>query len=647
MEQEYNDNVFVNDSSLYNQKTDSVPAGKKDIGIDVDNEFNNDILMAGESSTLDMQKLQSFLQISQNRDQIYQLLDTMSNDPTIAAVLETYAEDSTETNEDGHIVWCQSDDPHISKFVTYLLDTMNVDKNSYKWVYSLCKYGDLYLRLYRRSDIQSDLFADEQRSDERKKLNEEFNKIGSHEDELNNEKLNEDIHVVMYDKNDNYVHYMSQVANPAEMFELTQFGKSYAYIQAKTPVTRQAQQDASMNNYFRYQFQKNDVLVYDATNFVHASLEDNSGRIPEEVQIFIGKDKKSDESGNESSLKYEVRRGQSLLYNTFKVWREMTLLENSLLLNRLTKSSIVRIVGVEVGDMDKTKVGPKLMQIKNMIEQKTAINTGDSMSEYTNPGPMENNIYVPTNNGKGAISLDQLGGDVDVKGLGDVDYFTNKLFGSLRVPKQYFSNTDDSTGFNGGTSLSIISSRYAKMIKRIQNTYLQALTDAVNLMLLDKGLNSYVNNFELHMMPPTTQEEIDRRDNESSRIQMIGDIMSLLDNIDDGIVKTKALKIMLSNVIHEPEVIDLISSYIDELEENGGAISDTENTDDMNLNFSSPSSTSDMPLDGFESDADFDAEFENEEPGESEETEEETVLPTPAELNAGDFTDSNNPEFES
>jgi hypothetical protein len=52
----------------------------------------------------------------------------------------------------------------------------------------------------------------------------------------------------------------------------------------------------------------------------------------------------------------------------FKTWRELSLLENSLLLNRITKSSIVRIISVEVGDMPKEQVGPHLMGIKGLIE---------------------------------------------------------------------------------------------------------------------------------------------------------------------------------------------------------------------------------------------------------------------------------------
>ena len=66
----------------------------------------------------------------------------MARDSTIAAVLETYAEDATETNEQGDVVWCEASDDKILKYITFLLDTLNVNKHIYSWVYSLCKYGD-------------------------------------------------------------------------------------------------------------------------------------------------------------------------------------------------------------------------------------------------------------------------------------------------------------------------------------------------------------------------------------------------------------------------------------------------------------------------------------------------------------------------
>ena len=80
---------------------------------------------------------------------------------------------------------------------------------------------------------------------------------------------------------------------------------------------------------------------------------------------------------------------------------------------------------------------------------------------------MENNIYIPTHNGQGTLTTQQIGGDVDVRGISDIDYFRDKLFGNLRIPKQYFGFTEDGAGFNGGQSLSILSSRYAKSVTKL------------------------------------------------------------------------------------------------------------------------------------------------------------------------------------
>lgn len=556
------DTTYTDD--VYGKPMEAVPKPPKNIGIDVDNQLFQNIINAGEASKLDITKLESFLTLSQSRDEIYNMLDAMAEDGSIAAVLETYAEDATEYNDQGQIVWAESSDSNIAKYITFLLDTMCVDKNIYKWVYSLCKYGDLYLRLYRESETADPVFGEKDSYDNNKRdtLNEDVNN------------LDEDVRVKAYAKSDKYTHYVEAVPNPAEMFELTRFGKTCGYIQA--PVGLGISKNVNSNlqtSYYQYSFKKRDVNVFAATEFVHACIEDNSSRTPEEVRIFLDDDATLDD--NSPSYTYNVKRGQSLLYNVFKIWRELMLLENSVLLNRITKSSIVRVIGVEVGDMPKEMVGSHLQGIKSLIEQKSAIKEGSYLSEYTNPGPIENNIYVPTRNGTGALSTQQIGGDVDVKSLADLDYFKNKLYGQLRVPKQYFGDTDDSTGFNGGTSLSIISSRYAKMVKRIQNTVIQALTDAVNLMLLDKGLSSYINKFQIHMMPPTTQEEIDRRDNLSSKISIVGDIMNNLSDIEDVSSRLKILKSLLSNVITDNEIIDIIQEEIERLESEGEVVEES------------------------------------------------------------------------
>lgn len=600
---ENQDTVFVQNDELYNKKTKPVLAPDKKKDIDLDKTLYNNIIEAGMSSQLDMQALNSLNQVAENRNQMYNVFDMMCEDGSISAVVETYAEDATERNDNGNIVWVEATDSAIAQCVEYYLDTLNVNKNIYKWAYSLCKYGDLYLRLFRKSEYEDDLFSSKDKKE-----------------------LNEDIKIKSYSKTDNYAHYMEMISNPAEMFELTKFGKTVGYVQAPVDSTIIKNDNITFNT-FKYKFKQGDITLYPATEFVHAALEDNISREEELVSIFLND---ADYDADENAYSYKVRKGQSLLANVYKIWRELNLLENSVLLNRITKSSIIRLINVEVGDMPKENVQKTLLGIKQMVEQKSAINTGKSLSEYTNPGPIENNVYVPTHEGVGTISTTSIGGDVDVKSLADLDYYLNKLYGQLRVPKQYFSQTDDSTGFNGGTSLTIISSRYAKMIKRIQNTLIQVITDAINLMLIDKGLDSYVNKFTIHMLSPTTQEEIDRRDNLSSKVQLTSDIMNMLADIEDNVTKLKILKSLLANVIDDTEIIQLLEDEIERIESEPEIIEEPV-TDEMGNELQTSSSNMDI---GFDSDIEStDSELAATEDSGTD------ILPSPDELGV-DLTDS-------
>jgi hypothetical protein len=556
---------FKKDGSLVGTNIRPVPTPQPEIGIDTENTLTSNIVNQAINSNVDISKLEGFSTVAQTREQIYQMIDTMAQDPILSSYLKTISEDAVEINDSGKIIWCESEDSRVAKYVTYLLDSMNVDKNAFTWMHALTKYGDLYIRLYRQSDYEKDsLFEFEEKNKEA--LNEGVNKIEEPFKSKDSETLQEAVNVVLHEKGDHYVNYVEAVPNPGEMFELTKFGKTMGYI--KAPVAVQAVKRDFMNySYMQYKMKRKDVEIYSATDFIHACLDDSSNRSPEEVDIFL-----EDDTEGKSDKKvhtYKVKRGQSELSSVFKIWRQLTLLENSALFNRITKSSVVRMISVEVGDMPKEQIGGHLQSLKSLMEQKTALKTGESMSEYTNPGPIENNIYIPTHGGVGAISASSVGGDFDPKQLSDVSYFQNKLFGALGVPKAFFGITEDGAGFNGGTSLAIQSSRYAKSVKRLQNTLSQAITDLVNLMLLDRGLVKYINKFSIRMQAPITQEELDRRDNKRNKVGVINDIMQQLGEIQNPVIKLKILKSLLADSLTDVGVISLLQEQIDELEKAG------------------------------------------------------------------------------
>lgn len=579
---------YERQDDVYGKQTESVPAPQANIGIDTGESVYNDIVEAVVSKTLDMSTINSFDSVSRDRNTMYDLIDTMCEDPLISSALESYAEDATETNDAGKVVWVESDDSDIAKYIDFLLSSMRIDKNIYRWVYSLCKYGDLYIRLYRKSE--EDL-AENDTKKEKKSLNEEFL-------------------VKAYNEEDKYIPYVEMLSNPARAFELTKFGKTYAYIITDVKSSLKPSNNMLATEFIStYKFNPSDdnITLYGPTSYVHASLEDGAERQSEEVKLYTNKD--NEESKEDTSTTYTVKRGQPLLSNVFKIWRELSLLENSILLNRISKSAIVRIIQVETGDMPPDEVRAYLTRLKQSIEQKSAIQTGSSMTEYTNPGPIENSIYVPVHDNKGSIQIADMGGnDVDLGKLVDLDYFNSKLFGALRIPKAYLGFTDDSAGFNGGESLARISARYAKTIKRIQNTVCQMITDLINLFLLDVGFNNYINKFKIRMQAPTTQEELDRQDAISNKIQSAQDIVNLLSDIVDEKSKLRIIKSLMSGITTNTDIITVLDDRLEELENNSEAETEEEVSSELGS----------VPTPEF-------GEFRNGEPTEAETVEETTT----------------------
>ena len=547
-------------SLIGNQAKPVVLDSTTKLDIDTNKVLIDNIIEAGLQSKLDIGAIDRFTSISNARDQVYQLIDTMCNDSAVSAIVRTYTDDVCEMSDNGHIVWCESNDPDISKFVNYLLNVMNVDKNIGKWVYCLIKYGDVYLRLYRESDYEDALFKN-----------------------TNRQKLNEAINLSIHGTNDDYSYYVEMVPDPSTMFELTRHGQTFGYIETPNMPNNfdttsyvggtTGMMSGNSNGAYTFAYKSNDVNIYQADDFVHAALEDNISRFPETVDLFYENTDIDDKtarrkngassSTSTSSQSYTVRRGKSLLYDAYKIWREKALLEAAVLLSRITRSGIVRKVAVEVGDMPKEQVQQTLRRVKELFEQRTAYNTDKSMSEYTNPSPVENFIYYATHNGQGNISVESVGGDFDPKQLTDLDWWNNKFYSSFGIPKQYFGWTEDGAGFNGGASLTIISSVYSKGVKRIQNTILQAITDIVNLVLLNKGLKSYLNNFVLRMRAPLTQEELNYRDNFSNRVTAISNVNGLFSDVEDKARRLTILKSLVSSLHLGDDILGEIQKEIE------------------------------------------------------------------------------------
>lgn len=477
-------------------------------------------------STVSLSDLNEFRTISAQRNQQYRIYDEMREDSIISAALEMYADDATQYNRDGSVVWVDSDDTECAKFCNRLIKNLDLDKNAWSYIYALCLYGEIYI----------ELFTDDPKENTDKRVKD----VGGS-------------NLYITPKGYVYDEYIEMYPDPCELYDLTEKGKTVGFV--RVPVQKDEDRDLGSPMFSNMQLETKETL-YSPRKFIHICLYDNIDRNPETLTLQIDD---GDSSSSVATTTFRVKRGKSILHDLYRIYQELKLLEDSILLNRLTRSSIIRLLQIEVGDSTKNQITNIMRRLKNLIEQKTLMNKEEGKyKSQANPGPIENIIYMPTRNGKGAVSASTIGGDVDIKSIIDVDYFKNKFYGALKIPKQYLGDDDNGSALSNGTSLTKIDARYARTIKRIQNSFIQGITDLINLYALNKHREDYINNFTVKMVSPSTVEDSERDEQMESRMSLIGTFIELLgDKYSDETVK-EVFEYFVNYYLSDNELSDIL-----------------------------------------------------------------------------------------
>lgn len=532
-----------------------VPDRNLEVGVTSSKDDITNLQMQSENSIIDGAYIDKFTTLSKYRDERYQSFETMLTDPIVATALEMYADDATQYNRDGNIIWVESENSVIADWGNRLLRVLDIPSNSWRYIYSLCTYGDLYLRLYKEGDTPDTLDYSSASTNMMLTIPEDDTRL-----------LEERI---------------EYVSNPATIFDLQEKDKTAGFIKLKSYINTE-------NNYIEHSVFGNSFssavsrisgrdceLLYNKA-YIHIMLSESVNRSPEYIAV-------SSNDSNGKDTVYKIKSGKSVLEDVYPASRTLDLLENSLIQNRLSKSAIIRLLQIEIGDMPGPEGENVLRRVKNLVEQKVAMNTTNGqMRSYNSPGPVENIIYVPTRGGKGSVSADTIGGDVDVKSIVDIDYFQNLKLAALKIPKQYL-NFDSAEGFSNGTSLTKVSSRYAHTIMRIQTAYIRGITNLLNIFAMNKNLD-YVNKFKVRMVSPSTVEDSERDEQLNDRINQTRDILDLADIAEvTQDTKNKVLVKLLKDFVNVPDVADLIGKDLEKREdEEDNATVDADNVDIAN-----------------------------------------------------------------
>jgi hypothetical protein len=209
-------------------------------------------------------------------------------------------------------------------------------------------------------------------------------------------------------------------------------------------------------------------------------------------------------------LDYYWPFGQSVLEMIFKVFKQKELLEDAILIYRISRAPERRIFKIDVGNMPSHLAMQFVERVKNEIHQRRIpSNTGgreNIMDTTYNPLSINEDYFFPvTAEGRGS-DVTTLQGGQNLGEIDDLKYFNNKMCRGLRVPSSYLpTGPDDSdrpmNDGRVGTAL-IQEYRFNQYCERMQRQIVQKLDDEFKMFLRWRGFNIDSGLFNIKFAPP-------------------------------------------------------------------------------------------------------------------------------------------------
>jgi len=179
----------------------------------------------------------------------------------------------------------------------------------------------------------------------------------------------------------------------------------------------------------------------------------------------------------------------SYLHKAIKALNQLRMIEDSLVIYRLSRAPERRIFYIDVGNLPKIKAEQYLRDVMNRYKNKLVYNadTGEVRDDRKYMAMLED-FWLPRREGGRGTEITTLPGGQNLGELADIEYFQKKLYKSLNVPS---SRIDvGGGGFNLGRSSEILRDelKFTKFVGRLRKRFSQVFNDMLKTQLILKNI---------------------------------------------------------------------------------------------------------------------------------------------------------------
>jgi hypothetical protein len=243
--------------------------------------------------------------------------------------------------------------------------------------------------------------------------------------------------------------------------------------------------------------------------------------------------------------------GKSIAALAVRIYRSLKLMEDAMLVYRLARAPERRIFYIDVGNLPTAKAEMFMERVKQKFKKEKFYNTNQGgIDSRFNPLSADEDFFVPIKGNQGT-KIETLPGAQNLGEVDDVKYFRDKLLASLKVPKDYIVEKDQSP--ERKANLSQLDVKFARVVQRIQAAIEVGLEKIAKRHLRLKEFPlSLINSLRIHLPDPSdmyTKRKLDIDEQKTRVVQAV-----------------KGLQLFPSDTIYK-EYYDMSDEEIDKIKE--------------------------------------------------------------------------------
>ena len=209
--------------------------------------------------------------------------------------------------------------------------------------------------------------------------------------------------------------------------------------------------------------------------------------------------------GNDAFLPY----GASVLESARRIWRQLILIEDAMLVYRIVRAPERRIFYIDVGNVPPEEIGNFMQQAQTSLRRNKLVDphTGKMDLRY-NPLAVDDDYFIPVRGGETGTKIETLAGGQNAAAVEDVQYIQKKLFAALKIPKAYLGYDEE---IGAKATLAQEDIRFSRTITRIQKVIISELNKLAMIHLYSHGFSDDdLLNFHLSLNNPSSVAQLQK-----------------------------------------------------------------------------------------------------------------------------------------